>query len=172
MSDEEKKNDEKEPEVKETPEVAEAQPEVTPEEKPEEVETPETTEEAPAAQEATPEEVVELPYRDIEPGMVVRVHERILDASPKGDKRERIQIFEGMVIGMKSGGVSRTMTVRKDAKGWMVEKIYPLSSPNVTKVEVVKKHHVRRAKLSFLRGSKKRGKRKSRFKRKMKEIKE
>jgi large subunit ribosomal protein L19 len=125
----------------------------------------EETNEEPATEEAAEEveEVVEeLPYQNIRPGMVVRVHERILDVSPKGEPRERIQLFEGIVIGMKGGGISRTMTVRKDSKGWMVEKIYPLSSPNVTKVEVVKQYRVRRAKLNYL---------KKRFKRKLREIK-
>ena len=197
MSDEENKNEEQK--VEETPEV-EPQAEAAPEEKPAEeskaepkeeaqaaeVEAPEA--EAPAAEvseeeitgreaseeteeEIVPEEVKELPYQDITPGMMVRVHERILDVSPKGDKRERIQVCQGMVIGMKGGGVSKTMTVRKDSKGWMVEKIYPLSSPNVTKVEVVKKYRVRRAKLNFLKKSTKRGFKKRRFKRKMKEVK-
>ena len=123
-------------------------------------------------EEIVPEEIEELPYQDIRTGMVVRVHERILDVSPKGEQRERIQMFQGLVIGIKSGGVSKTMTVRKDSKGWMVEKIYPLSSPNVTKVEVVKKYRIRRAKLNYLRGLEtKKGKR-VRFKRKLKEIKE
>ncbi|MDA0208352.1 MAG: 50S ribosomal protein L19 [bacterium] len=94
------------------------------------------------------------------PGMIVRVHERIVDVNNKGEEKSRIQIFEGMIIGIKSPGISRTMTVRKNSNGFMVEKIYPLASPNVTKVEIVKQHKVRRAKLGFLRGT---------FKRKMKE---
>ena len=129
-------------------------------------ETAEETEE-----EVTPDQVEELPHRNVKPGMVVRVHERIRDVSPKGEARERIQIFEGLVVGMKGAGIARTMTVRKDSKGWMVEKIYPLSSPNVTKIEAVKTYKVRRAKLNYLRGLKtKKGKR-IRFKRKMKEVK-
>ncbi|MBT3230508.1 50S ribosomal protein L19 [Candidatus Uhrbacteria bacterium] len=106
--------------------------------------------------------MVELPNRDIKPGMLIRVHERIVDVSPKGEKRERVQAFEGIVMGMKSKGVARTMTVRKDSKGFMVEKIFPLSSPNIVKIEVKKQYRIRRAKLSYLRG---------RFKRKLKEIK-
>jgi len=113
-----------------------------------------------AAEEDVP--VQELPNRDIKPGMLIRVHERIIDISPKGQERERVQVFEGMVMGLKGKGVGRTMTVRKDSKGFMVEKIFPLSSPNIVKIEVKKQYRVRRAKLSHLRGK---------FKRKLKEIK-
>jgi large subunit ribosomal protein L19 len=112
--------------------------------------------------EKTEDTVVELPHRDLRPGMVVRIHERIKDVNTKGEERERVQIFEGVIIGIKSAGVARTMTIRKNSHGWIVEKIFPLSSPNVTKVEVVKTYRVRRAKLNYLRGT---------FKRKMREIK-
>jgi large subunit ribosomal protein L19 len=110
------------------------------------------------------EEVVskELPNRDIRTGMVIRVHERIKDITAKGEERERIQVFEGVVMGLSGKGIGRTMTVRKDSKGFMVEKIFPLASPNIVKVEVKKQYKVRRAKLSFLRDG---------FKRKLKEIK-
>lgn len=106
-------------------------------------------------------EAVELKNRDIKPGMVVRVHERIIDVNSKGEERQRTQVFEGMVMGIKGPGVSRTVTVRKNSKGWMVEKIYPLNSPNVEKIEVVKQYSVKRGKLSYLRG---------RFRRKLKEV--
>lgn len=106
---------------------------------------------------------VELPHADLKPGMLVRVHERIKETNAKGETKERFQIFEGMLIGLKSSGIARTMTVRKNSKGWMVEKIFPLSSPNIEKVEVVKRYETRRAKLHFLRGK---------HKRKLKEIKE
>ncbi len=101
---------------------------------------------------------VVLPNRDIQTGMLVRVHEKIKDFNAKGEERERVQVFEGIVMGVKGPGMSRTMTVRKNSNGWMVEKIYPLSSPNIEKVEVVKQYKTRRGKLSFLRG---------RFRRKM-----
>ena len=68
----------------------------------------------------------------------------------EGD-RERIQIFEGILIAMKHGGNRRTITVRKTSFGVAVERIFPLHSPLVAKVEVVRSHHVRRAKLYFLR---------------------
>lgn len=121
-----------------------------------------------ASEEVIPEEieadaeVEELPNSDIRPGMLVRVHERIIDTNSKGEEKERVQMFEGLVIGTRGAGSSRTMTVRRNAKGWMVEKIFPLSSPNVDKIEVVKQYRVRRAKLSYLRGN---------FKRKLKEVK-
>ncbi|MBT4857216.1 50S ribosomal protein L19 [Candidatus Uhrbacteria bacterium] len=186
MSDEEKKADEEvkevvapKPEAAVEEKAAEKAPEAPAEAKADEATAEVSQEEitgraesTEVEEEVTPDQVEELPYTDIRPGMEVRVHERILDVSPKGEKRERVQIFQGMVIGMKSGGVSRTMTVRKDSKGWMVEKIFPLSSPNVTKVEVVKKFRVRRAKLNFLRKSTRRKGGKKRFKRKMHEIKE
>jgi len=173
MSDDQNKNEEQKekgaPETAPTPEPA--------------VETTQTTEATDASDEETTEpentaetevvsdQVEELPYQDLKPGMVVRVSERILDVSPKGEARERIQVFEGLIIGMKNAGIARTITVRKDSKGWMVEKIYPLASPNVTKIEVVKQYRVRRAKLNYLKKSTKRGNKNRRFKRKLKEIK-
>ena len=87
----------------------------------------------------------------IAPGMVVRVHEKIEDVNAKGEKRERIQIFEGLVLGVRGASTSRTMTVRKDTNGYGVEKIYPLTSPNISKIEIVKQYQVRRAKLTFVK---------------------
>lgn len=172
MSDEKKTNEdldsnEEIEEVKEVKEIEKTSPsvEVGKEEEAEEVQ--EVVDE-PAIEEAT-EEVVEdipakeLPNRDIKPGMVIRVHERIKDISPKGEERERVQVFEGVVMGLKGKGIGRTMTVRKDSKGFMVEKIFPLACPNIVKVEIKKQFRVRRAKLSYLRDG---------FKRKMKEVKE
>ncbi len=97
-------------------------------------------------------EAEEIPFQDIKSGMTVRVHEKIIDTNPKGEERQRIQVFQGMIIGTRGAGNQRTMTVRKVNKGLGVEKIFPLSSPNVTKIEVLKKARVRRAKLGFLRG--------------------
>ena len=83
---------------------------------------------------------------DLHPGDAVRVHATIRE----GD-RERIQVFEGILIAMKHGGNRRTITVRKSSFGVAVERIFPLHSPLVAKVEVLRSHHVRRAKLYFLR---------------------
>lgn len=118
-------------------------------------EAPETPAEDPA--EITDEErkaATELPNRDLKPGMVVRVHETIKDTNTKGEERERVQVFEGTILGISGKGIERTMTVRKVSKGHGVEKIYPLSSPHIAKVEVVKQFRTRRAKLGFLRRGK------------------
>ena len=70
----------------------------------------------------------------------------------KEGTRERIQIYEGTVIGRHGGGISETFTVRKISYGCGVEKTFPLHSPNVDKVEVIRVGKVRRAKLYYLRG--------------------
>jgi len=81
-------------------------------------------------------------------GNTVKVHQRIKEGG-----KERVQIFEGLVIARKGGtGVNATFTVRKIASGVGVERIYPLHSPNVVKLEVVKPTVVKRAKLYYVRG--------------------
>lgn len=91
----------------------------------------------------------ELP--DIRPGYTVKVHQKIKE----GDK-ERIQVFEGMVISHHGGkNINATITVRKISAGVGVEKIFPLYSPMIAKIEVVKKAKVRRAKLYYLKDYKK-----------------
>ena len=82
----------------------------------------------------------------LEIGSTVKVHAKIKEGS-----RERIQIFEGTIISKKHGGVSETFTVRKIAYGVGVERTFPVHSPNVEKVEVVRVGKVRRAKLYYLR---------------------
>jgi ribosomal protein L19 len=79
-------------------------------------------------------------------GDTVKVHVRIKE----GDK-ERIQIFEGLVIYRHGGGISSTFTVRKMSSGVGVEKIFPVHSPMIAKIEVVRLGKVRRAKLSYIR---------------------
>jgi large subunit ribosomal protein L19 len=76
----------------------------------------------------------------------VKVHVKVRE----GDK-ERIQVFEGIVIGMHRGGVRASFTVRKVSFGQGVERIFPLHSPIIQKVEIVRSARVRRAKLYFLR---------------------
>lgn len=97
---------------------------------------------------------VVMPHRSIKPGMVVRVHEIIKDTNAKGEERQRVQVFEGTVLGLNGSGITRTITVRKVSDGIGVEKIYPLSSPHIEKIEVMKQLRVRRAKLWFLRKGK------------------
>ena len=80
-------------------------------------------------------------------GDTVRVHIKIKEGS-----KERIQIFEGTVIAKKHGSVNETFTVRRISYGVGVEKVFPVHSPNVVKVETVRKGKVRRAKLYYLRG--------------------
>lgn len=79
-------------------------------------------------------------------GDTVRVHVRI-----KEGEKERIQIFEGLVIYRHGGGISATFTVRKISSGVGVEKIFPVHSPMIAKIEVVRLAKVRRAKLSYIR---------------------
>lgn len=86
----------------------------------------------------------ELP--EINVGDTVRVHNKIKEGT-----RERIQLFEGTVIARHGGGISETFTVRRVAYGVGVEKTFPIHSPNVEKVEVIRRGKVRRAKLYYLR---------------------
>ena len=79
-------------------------------------------------------------------GDTVRVYGKI-----KEGNRERVQIFEGTVLKRQGGGARETFTVRKFSNGIGVEKTWPLHSPNVEKVEVIRKGKVRRAKLNYLR---------------------
>ena len=83
---------------------------------------------------------------DMKSGDTVRVHVKVRE----GDK-ERIQIFEGIVIGLHRGGARASFTVRKVSFGQGVERIFPLHSPTIDRIEVVRGAKVRRAKLYFLR---------------------
>ena len=80
-------------------------------------------------------------------GDTVRVHLKV-----KEGNRERIQVFEGTVIAKKHGGIAETFTVRRVSYGVGVEKVFPLHSPIIEKVETVRHGKVRRAKLYYLRG--------------------
>ena len=80
-------------------------------------------------------------------GDTVRVDVKIIEG-----KRERIQAFEGVVVARRGGSVSETFTVRKMSSGIGVERIFPVNSPKIDKITVVRKGRVRRAKLTFLRG--------------------
>src|SRR3989344_6829247 len=87
----------------------------------------------------------------LNPGMLVKVHQKIKETNTKGEEKERIQIFEGTIIATKHGQeAGGTFTVYKISNGVGVEKIFPVHSPIIDKVEVVKEYAVRRAKLHFL----------------------
>lgn len=80
-------------------------------------------------------------------GDTVRVHFKVIEGS-----KERIQVYEGVVIARKHGGISETFTVRRISSGIGVERTFPVHSPKIARVEVVRKGAVRRAKLYYLRG--------------------
>ncbi|MBI4049487.1 MAG: 50S ribosomal protein L19 [Candidatus Doudnabacteria bacterium] len=88
-------------------------------------------------------------------GYTVRVHQKIKDVSAEGKEKERIQIFEGQVIATKGGkGINGTVTVRKISSGVGVERIFPIHSPNIEKIEVVHATPARKAKIYYTREGK------------------
>ena len=88
---------------------------------------------------------------ELKAGQIVRLHEKIQDVSAKGEARERIQIFEGLILAVRGQGNSKSFVIRKESAGYGVEKIFPLTSPNIIKLELVKKYKTRRAKLTFIK---------------------
>ncbi len=94
---------------------------------------------------------------DLQSGMVVKVHQKIKEVNSKGEEKERIQIFEGIIISMKHGREpGATITVRKVSDGVGVERIFPIHSPVIDTIEVVRHMRVNQAKPLHLRHSKKR----------------
>lgn len=94
---------------------------------------------------------VEAPYKrsnipDFRPGDTLRVHVRVVEG-----KKERIQIFQGLVIGRRGSGTSEMFTARKISGGVGVERIFPLHSPTIEKMELIRRGKIRRAKLYYLR---------------------
>ena len=85
-------------------------------------------------------------FPEVSIGDYVKVHLKIKEGT-----RERVQVFEGTVIARKGGGLSETMTVRRVSYGVGVERILPVHSPKIDKIEIVRKGRVRRAKLYYLR---------------------
>jgi len=85
---------------------------------------------------------------DFRPGDTVRVHYRIQE----GEEKERVQVFEGVVMRKRGSGTGATFTVRKISFGIGVERTFPLHSPRIEKIEVVRRGKVRRARLYYLRG--------------------
>lgn len=84
---------------------------------------------------------------DFNVGDTVRVHFKIVEG-----KNERVQVYEGLVICFKNSGIRRTFTVRKNSYGVGVERVFPLHSPRIAKVERIRRGKVRRAKLYYIRG--------------------
>ena len=91
--------------------------------------------------------VAERPVPRFEAGDTLRVHVKVQEGN-----RERIQVFEGLCIGRKNAGVNSSFTVRKISFGEGVERVFPLYSPRIDSIEVVRRGRVRRAKLYYLRG--------------------
>ncbi|MFC7392531.1 50S ribosomal protein L19 [Scopulibacillus cellulosilyticus] len=83
---------------------------------------------------------------EFRPGDTVKVHVKVVEG-----QRERIQVFEGVVIKRRGGGISETFTVRKISYGVGVERAFPVHSPKIDKIEVIRRGKVRRAKLYYLR---------------------
>lgn len=83
---------------------------------------------------------------DFRPGDTVRVHVKVVEGT-----RERIQLFEGVVIKRRGGGISETFTVRKISYGVGVERTFPVHTPRIAKIDVVRRGKVRRAKLYYMR---------------------
>lgn len=94
---------------------------------------------------AQPFQKTDLP--DIKPGDTVRAHVKVREGG-----KERIQIFEGLAIAVRHGGIAKNVTLRKQSSGVWVERTFPVHSPNVAKFEVLRRGKVRRAKLYYLRG--------------------
>ena len=92
-------------------------------------------------------ETLQNEVTNVKIGDTVRVHVKV-----KAGSRERIQVFEGIVIAKKHGGIEETITVRRISYGVGVEKVFPVHSPSIDHIEVVRNGKVRRAKLYYLRG--------------------
>lgn len=81
------------------------------------------------------------------PGDTVRAHVKVREGG-----KERIQLFEGLCLAVKHGGIAKTITLRKISNGVAVERTFPVHSPNVAKFDILRRGRVRRAKLYYLRG--------------------
>lgn len=83
---------------------------------------------------------------ELSPGDTVRLHVKVVEGT-----RERIQVFEGLIIALQKGGIQRSVTVRRTAHGVGVERTFPIHSPRLAQIEVIRHGRVRRAKLYYLR---------------------
>jgi large subunit ribosomal protein L19 len=90
--------------------------------------------------------VAERPVPEFRPGDTVRVNYKVVEGT-----RERVQAYEGVCIGRKRAGINSAFTVRKIASGEGVERVFPLYSPNIASIDVVRQGRVRRSKLYYLR---------------------
>ncbi len=97
----------------------------------------------------------DISAEQVKTGMTIRVHQKIKDVNAQGKERERVQVFEGIVLRVGGKGMGRTMTVRKISEGIGVEKIFPLNLPTIEKIECIKQAKVRRKYISFMRDSRK-----------------
>jgi len=93
---------------------------------------------------------------ELKPGYIVRVHVKVTETrfnqkTRKWEEKTRIQPYEGMIIRMRGKGITKTITVRKVSQGIGVERIFPIYSPSIEKIEVIKKHKPKRAVLTFIR---------------------
>ncbi len=96
--------------------------------------------------------IIQRGWPAVKPGLIVRVHEKLKEVTPKGEEKERIQVFEGLVLARRGGmSASANIVVRKSSFGIGVEKIFPLHLPTIMNIEIMKRHKIRRAKLYFLR---------------------
>jgi large subunit ribosomal protein L19 len=100
-----------------------------------------------AAEEGTLQD--EMP--DFRPGDLIRVHERLSEGRQREGRAERIQVFEGLVLKRSGSGASEMFTVRKVSSGIGVERVYPLHSPKIAKIELVKEGQVRQGRPYYLR---------------------
>lgn len=91
-------------------------------------------------------EQIKTDIPDFKPGDTVKVHVKVIEGS-----RERIQVFEGVVIRRRGGGLGETFTVRRVSYGVGVERTFPMNSPKLDRIEVVRRGQVRRARLYYLR---------------------
>jgi large subunit ribosomal protein L19 len=98
-------------------------------------------------QEQIAELTADRPIPDFAPGDTIRVNVKVVEGS-----RERVQAFEGVCIARKNRGINSAFTVRKISYGEGVERIFPLYSPQIASIEVLRRGRVRRAKLYYLRG--------------------
>lgn len=99
---------------------------------------------------------VDIKPSQVETGMTIRVHQKIKDVSPSGEEKERVQIYEGLVINLGGGPTAKTMTVRKIASGVGVEKIFPMLLPSIARIELVKKVKAKKKSIEYVRKSTKR----------------